>query len=159
MILQALTHYYDRLKDDPESGIPPFGFGREPISWALVLDRDGNLVQIRDLREAGTRTKIAKRLVVPQAVIRSSTKFTPNFMWDNTGYVLGVDAKGKPEQSATQFDAFRSFHHLMGDGSPDKGMQAVLRFLDGEARLRVMQHPNWDEIAGVTKEAVFCATI
>ncbi|HUW31637.1 MAG TPA: type I-C CRISPR-associated protein Cas8c/Csd1, partial [Planctomycetota bacterium] len=64
MILQALTHYYDRLKDDPESGIPPFGFGREPISWALVLDRDGNLVQIRDLREAGTRTKIAKRLVV-----------------------------------------------------------------------------------------------
>ena len=51
MMLQALNGYYDRMANDPESGMPPFGTSIENISFALVLDADGNLKDIEDLRE------------------------------------------------------------------------------------------------------------
>lgn len=56
MILQALHGYYERMSEDPDSGMPPYGTSMENISFALVLDGDGNLRGIEDLREQGARS-------------------------------------------------------------------------------------------------------
>ncbi|NCC05949.1 MAG: hypothetical protein EOM37_18350, partial [Proteobacteria bacterium] len=48
MILQALYGYYERMSADSESGMPPYGTSMENISFALVLDGNGNLRGIED---------------------------------------------------------------------------------------------------------------
>ena len=67
MILQALKAYYDRLARDPESDIPRFGYSREKISWAIVIDREGNLVPpLLDLRQSVFDEKKKKERKTPE---------------------------------------------------------------------------------------------
>ena len=42
MILQALTQYYNRLKDEEGIDIPEFGYSKEKISFSIVIN-DVNL--------------------------------------------------------------------------------------------------------------------
>ena len=145
MILQALNEYYERLRNDPQIDIPEPGFSRQGIHFCLVLDTDGNLVgDPLDLREG----RNAKNLIVPQAVKRSSG-IAANFLWDNTGYVLGVDEKGKPERTAETFAAFKELQHIIGDPVKDEGMQAVMRFLDSWAAEKASTFSLWKEMAGL----------
>lgn len=148
MILQALNQYYERLKGDPQSDIPLFGFGKQKIHFALVLNEEGNLVQTRDIREVPKNKPVPVSLTVPQIGKKRSVDIEPNFMWDNTGYVLGQDAKGKDARSLKCFEAFRKLHHDLCDGMNDTGMTAVLRFLDswkpGDTPILV----SWEEMAG-----------
>ena len=92
MIIQALNECYERLKQDPNSNIPPLGFSREKIYFALVLDPSGKLVDVNDLREKQDKKNIPKELVVP-AGSKKASGIESNFMWGNTGYVLGKDKK------------------------------------------------------------------
>src|SRR3990172_7182054 len=105
MILQALKEYYDRRASDPESGIAPVGWERKEIPFVIVLDRNGNLIQIEDTREGEGKKKRAKAFLVPQAVKKTSG-VAANLLWDVAGYVFGVDQKGKPERAADQRKAF-----------------------------------------------------
>jgi CRISPR-associated protein Csd1 len=148
MILQALNQYYERLKDDPQSNIPLFGFGKQKIHFALVLNKEGNLVQTRDIREVPKNKPVPVSLTVPQIGKKRSVDIEPNFMWDNTGYVLGQDAKGKDERSLKCFKAFRKLHHDLCDGTNDTGMTAVLRFLDSWRPGDAPMLQNWEEMAG-----------
>lgn len=129
MILPALNCYYKRLEKDTNVDIPLLGFSSKGISFALLLNREGNLLQVLDLRETQGKRLLPKQMIVPEAVIKS-VNIAANFMWDNTGYVLGADNKGKPERSMKTFEAFKKLHHDIGEGLDDEGMAAVLRFLD-----------------------------
>ncbi|MBN1827604.1 MAG: type I-C CRISPR-associated protein Cas8c/Csd1 [Deltaproteobacteria bacterium] len=148
MILQALNHYYERLKEDPETDIPLFGFGKQKIHFALVINEDGKLVQIRDLREKPKNKPIPISLTVPQIGKKRSVDIEPNFMWDNTGYVLGRDAKGNDARALKSFQAFKKLHHDIGNSLEDRGMKAVLRFLDSWNPDDAQALENWDEKAG-----------
>lgn len=148
MILQALNTYYDRLREDSESGIAMPGFAPQKISYALVIDREGELVEIQDIRDTSGKKPRPVQLKVPEATIRTSTKIAPNFMWDNTGYVLGFDDKGKPERTRQTFEAFKSLHHEIGDAISDPGMAAVLRFLDSWNPQKRPAQFDWEEIVG-----------
>ena len=130
MILQALDQYYERLKDDPQADIPLFGFGKQKIHFALVLNKEGKLIQIRDLREKPKNKPVPISLTLPQIGKKRAVDIAPIFMWDNTGYVLGRDAKGKEARALKCFEAFRQLHHDLGDNMQDQGMQAILGFLD-----------------------------
>jgi CRISPR-associated protein Csd1 len=145
MILQALTQYYARLRDDPQVNVPRPGFSRQGVHFCLTLDSKGRLVgDPLDLRKDNT----PKNLIVPQAVKRSSGIF-PNFLWDNTGYALGADAKGQPERTREAFSAFKSLHHTIGDSFEDIGMQALLSFLDAWDPQKVTDLPLWEEMCGL----------
>ena len=97
MILQALSGYYDRLKDSSDTDIPLLGFGRQKIHFAVVINGRGELLQIRDIRETLKKKQVPKQLTVPEGVKRASN-IAPNFMWDNTGYVLGaVNKENSPK--------------------------------------------------------------
>ncbi len=147
MILQALNAYYNRLREDHMSGIALPGFAPQKISYALVIDLEGRLVEIQDIRDTSGKKPRPIPLMVPEAVIRS-VGVASNFLWDNTGYVLGMDDKGKPERTRQTFEAFRALHHEIGDGIADPGMQAVLRFLDSWNPVNLPSGYDWQEIVG-----------
>ena len=147
MILQALNKYYERLKYDPQTDIPLFGFGRKPISFALVIDGTGKLIQVRDIREKPKNKSVPVSLTVPQIGKKRSMDITPNFMWDNTGYVLGADAKGIDER-IQHFQAFKKLHHTLGNELSDRGMIAVLHFLDSWNPNHAQNLEHWEEMIG-----------
>jgi CRISPR-associated protein Csd1 len=142
MILQALNEYYGRLRDDPQIDIPEPGFSRQAIHFCLILDIEGKLVdEPLDLRHGNT----AKNLVVPQAAKRSSG-IAANFLWDNTGYVLGADSKGRSKRTLSAFEAFKALQHEIGDEVQDEAIQAVLTFLEAWKPQEAAHFSLWDEM-------------
>lgn len=124
--LNELCHFYERMTGDPASGMPPPGMTAEPISFALVISEDGKLVQVEDLRDSKGRSM---RRFVPASVKRS-VNIASNFLWDNTGYALGVDGKGKAERTAQTFAAFRDLHQTLLARSESLHARALLAFLE-----------------------------
>ena len=110
MILQALKEYYDRKAADPDSGIAPLGWEWKEIPYLIVLDREGNLVNVEDTQEMVGKKLRAHSFRVPQSVKRSSG-VRSYFLWDNVEYVAGVDCKGKPERVSEQHAAFMEKLH------------------------------------------------
>lgn len=123
--LNELCRFYDRLSADPDSGMPPEGMTAEQIGFALVIAPDGSLVRVADLRDSKGRPG---RRFVPAAVKRA-VNIAPNFLWDNTGYVLGVDGKGKPTRTAKTFAAFRELHEGLLGAAESPHARALLAFL------------------------------
>jgi len=146
MILHSLNDYYHRLADDPAVDIPRLGFSRQKISFALVINGEGELLQIIDIRENNGKKSVPRQLVVPEAVIKS-VNIAANFLWDNASYVLGADIKGKPERVKQTFSAFKDLHNEIGKDLNDEGMAAVLRFLDRWNPEEAPRLSYWAEIA------------
>lgn len=143
MILQALTDYYERLLADPKIDVSEFGFGRQGVHFALSLDRDGNLVgRPLDLRDEKGRSR---RIEVPGPVMRASG-IRSNFTWDNTGYVLGADGKGKPERTAETHAAFKALAFEVLEGVEDEGASALLAFLEKWTPERALELPDWEAV-------------
>jgi CRISPR-associated protein Csd1 len=141
MILQALYEYYQRK---PE--LPGQGFEEKEIPFLIVLDDHGRFVHIEDTREGEGKKKAAKRFLVPQAIKRT-VGVAANLFWDNSGYVLGEDNKGKPERLAEQAFTFKqAIRNLQIEGDP--GVNAVLRFLDNpdEKARAIAAASHWPEI-------------
>lgn len=136
--IHALADYYERLAADPSQGVARLGFSIEKISFCVVLTPGGKLHQVQDIRveeEIGGKTKKTvlkpKLLSVPDRGGRSGTLIKSNFLFDNTGYALGVDGKGKPARSREAFEAFRDLHtKMLGRCKGDRGLKALCKFLD-----------------------------
>ncbi len=145
MILQALHGYYERMCADLDSGMPPYGMSMEDISFALVLDAEGKLQGIDDLRELeGKKLRPRKRLVpIPE---KKGNGIKPNFLWDTTSYVLGKDNKGNQERTDHCHVAFIE-HVKSYCESSDSGLASVLKFLEhGEKDISCFS--NFEEVMG-----------
>ena len=143
MILQALTQYYDALNARGEIDAP--GWGRPKISYALQLRENGELAQVIPLLhevDAGKKKVFRPRedIRLPAAVKRSSG-VASNFMWDNSAYLLGIDAKGKPERSLQCFHAAAELHHKLLDTVDSPFAHAILSFFDTWQPAEAAQHP------------------
>ncbi|MDO3377604.1 type I-C CRISPR-associated protein Cas8c/Csd1 [Geoalkalibacter halelectricus] len=149
MILQALNGYYERMAENPDSGMPPFGTSIESISFALVLDVNGVLQNVEDLREIENGKARARKLPVPAAVTRTSG-VKSNFLWDKSSYVLGADAEGATEKNQERFAAFQDFLQHVGAEIDDPGFSAVVKFLRdwdrGRAEDVIGQFAPWEEV-------------
>ena len=149
MILQALVRYYEDLAKQGKIARP--GWAKSKINYALCINARGELEQVIPLLEdSGGKKPQPKRMDLPAAVKRT-VGIAPNFLWDNASYLLGVDAKGKPERSVKCFEACRTFHHLLLDGADSTAAKGILAFLDGWEPLKAKEHPalrgNYDAIA------------
>src|SRR4051794_33766408 len=98
-LLPALIAYYKRLETDPDQGVAEYGFSREKIHFAVVLEPDGTFFSLDDIRDRNEKGKPIPRLIlVPDGGGRSGIGLNPFFCWDNTGYALGRDDKGKHDR-------------------------------------------------------------
>jgi len=149
-LLPALIAYYQRLETDPGESVAEYGFSREKIHFAVVLEPDGSLFGLNDIRERNEKGKPIPSLhLVPDGGGRAGIGLKPFFCWDNTGYALGRDNKDKPERAAAMFAEFRKLHLAQREElAGDEGFTALCRFLEQWDPARAEEFPNWEEAAG-----------
>lgn len=151
MILQRLNDLYDRLLtrydeagSKPVCLVPSFGFSDEKIGYLLVLNEQGHLKDVITNRAQVRKGKKIqdedRRMRVPCAFGRSG-KFTEKafregknvafFLWDKPEFLLGVTLEGKKvEKADLPFRAFKAKHTELIGATDDKGLKAVLGFLE-----------------------------
>lgn len=147
MILQALTRHYEDLLKRGDIAVP--GWSLIPISFALCLDADGELMQVIPTMEEKTQGK--KTVLRPQektlpAAVKRSSDVAANFLWDNSTYLLGVDQKGKPERSRERFAAAAALHHAVLDGVDSPMARAILAFFDTWQPESAAAHPALQDL-------------
>lgn len=146
MILQALVDYYESLVETGEAARP--GWSPVKVSYALCIDKEGKLLEVIPLKVEQTKGK--KTVLVPQeksvpAPVKRSSGISPNFLCDNSSYILGVDDKGKGERTLDCFSACRELHKkLLSDVLTDAS-QAVLAFFDNWEPQKAAEHPALQE--------------
>lgn len=151
MILQALTQLYEDLAARGDISRP--GWSKAKISYALCLDKDGGLIQVIPQfaeAQAGKKTVLRPQTKELPAAVTRSSGVLPNFLWDNSGYLLGVDEKGKPERSLECFRACARLHHALLDDVDSAAAKAILKFFDTWQPTHAAQHPAltacWEDL-------------
>ena len=128
MILQALNEYYNRLSEQQDSAVSEPGYSPERISYEILLDEDGNVVQVNNISDTSGKKPKPRVLQVPQAEKRT-VGIKPNFLWDKTSYVLGVGLKSN--RADKEHEAFKEFHlKSIPEETDDAGLLAFRRFLE-----------------------------
>ncbi len=135
-LLAALVRAYDRLPDKPS-----FGYSAEKIGFCVVLNADGSVDGVIDLRDTDKK-RSPRVMLVPQAKKRT-VGIDPNFLWDKSAYVLGVTA-GTGKRTAEEHAAFRTRHLDWLSGTEDTGLLALRRFLESWAP-ETFASPLWPE--------------
>lgn len=126
MILQALARYYERVSTQEDSGLAPRGFSPEKISYEIVLDLEGKVVQVSDIQDVSGKKPVPATLLVPQGEKRT-VGIKSNFLWDKTSYVLGVSNNSK--RADKEHQAFRDMHVEVLANATDEGLVALRKFL------------------------------
>ena len=139
MILQALVKLYEDLAAQGKIARP--GWSPVQVSWALCLDAGGRLIQVIPLLEGQKNGgSTAQSMELPTPVARS-VNIDSNFLWDHSGYLLGIDAKGKPERSRQCFDACRRLHEQVLDGVDSPISRAILAYFSQWQPARAAENP------------------
>jgi len=145
MILQALKEYYDRKAADPDSGIAPPGFEWRAIPFLIVIDQNGNFLNLEDTREKADRQNIAKTYLVPRSEPRcGSLSYKTTFLlWDHIGYVLRhPDDERAKKQHRTWISALKE---LPAELAIEQNVNALLKFYEADGIEKVKAHANWNE--------------
>ena len=146
MILQALTQYYEDLVERGDIARP--GWSKTKVNYALCINERGELEQVVPLLEQaeGSKKPQPQRIDLP-APVKRTVGIASNFLWDNSSYLLGADAKDKkdkkdkPERSVKCFDACKQLHHRLLDATDSTASRAILAFFDGWAPDQAHAHP------------------
>jgi len=131
MIIQALKDYYDRKASDPESEIAPEGFERKGLPFLIVINEEGEFINLEDTRETISRRLTEKVFLLPRSVTRSGSKSyeKTNLLWDHIGYVLGLPTSDNKSslQHQTWLDMLNT---LPSELAADKGVAAMRKFYE-----------------------------
>ena len=142
MILQALTDYYHVLEREGKIAAP--GWGPVKVSFALGLGDDGTLEQVISIQteqQKGKKTVVAPQIISLPAPVKRTVGVAANFLCDNSGYMLGIDDKGKPRRTRECFDACRALHEQLLDGVDSPAARAVLAFFRTWDPEQAREHP------------------
>lgn len=141
MILSALADYYQRLLDDPESGVAAPGYSQEKIGYVITLSADGSVVAVDDEHDSSGKKRIPKSLSVPASFKRPGTGVKAFFLWDKPSYALGVSASSK--RSEQEHMAFKALHRQALSDNGDPGLRALLAFLDAWSPAQFPENPHF----------------
>lgn len=159
MILQALTKYYEDLAEQGRIARP--GWAKTKVSYALCINQSGELEQLIPLLEdRGGKKPLPQQFDLP-APVKRTVGIASNFLWDNSGYLLGVDSKGNAERSKKCFEACRQLHHDILDPVDSPVAKSILAFFDNWDPETAADHPalheNYESItAGANLTFRFC---
>lgn len=133
MIVNALYKYYETLLNDQDSGVSRPGLSKAKVGYCLVLSREGQLLDVVDLRVERRNKLVSREIDVPEQGKRTSG-VSSNFMCDNCTYVLGLGQKNKNDKKdriIECFEAFVQLHEKVLEGVDDEGVAALWGFLRG----------------------------
>lgn len=151
MILQALVDHYEDLLEEGKISRP--GWGKVKVSFGLNLDEDGEVIGLFSLKvpqPSGKKTVYTPRMMeVPQPVKRS-VDVNPNFLCDNSTYILGIDEKGKPARTRQCYCSCKDLHDRLLKNVETESAQAVIRFFEKWKPENAGQHSwltdNWKDL-------------
>ena len=142
MILQALARYYDDLLQQGKISAP--GWTKVKISYALDIGLDGQLKQVIPTRQdetVGKKTVQRPQEMVLPAPVKKASNISSNFLWENSGYLLGVKQKEDSKRSRKCFDNARELHHRLLDTVDSTIAKAILAFFDRWQPENAAEHP------------------
>ena len=144
MILQVLTRYYEDLLQRGEIAAP--GWSPAKISFALCLDKDGQVTQVVPTMEEitmGKKTVLRPQsMILPSAVEKTSNAhLLSNFLWDDSNHFLGIDQKGNIKRSMIAFSTAAKLHHTILDGVDSPVAKAILAYFDTWELEKAAEHP------------------
>lgn len=151
MILQALTRLFEDLTQQGKLSRP--GWSPSKISYALCLDETGELTYVVPMlreEQVGKKTQLRPTPMELPSPVTRTVGILPNFLWDNSSYLLGTDEKGKPERSRSCFQACGELHHKLLDNVDSPTGKAILSHFDTWQPEKAQQHPAladcWQEL-------------
>lgn len=152
MLLQALYDLYERFETDPDYDVAPFGRSFQKIAFIVVIDRNGDLIDIQDARQEREGRLQPQRVLVLGSTKPSGSGLNPCTLWDSAGYMLGWysekasdPAKAKKRAQET-FKAFKEKHLALEKAVRIPEFSAVCRFLETWRPERCKDYPLLDEL-------------
>lgn len=152
MILQALTTYYEQLR---QQGImsPPGWDDHLKVSFQLRISTDGQLLDVVDCRQLVSEGSKAIPIEIkgPCHDKRSGTNPPSYFLCDNAKYLLGIckeegkkeeDRKKEREKAAARFENCKALHHCILSTCDSVASKAVLSFFDQWVPKKGYDHPS-----------------
>jgi CRISPR-associated protein Csd1 len=141
VILQRLAEHYDRIVASGAAKLAPPGYSLQKVSFCIVLEVDGRLNGFEDMRRQEGKQPRPQTLIVPGQSKPPGSGFSPRFLWDNAGYLLGfaLDA-AKAERAPKEFASFRDAHLAQESAIAHPAFSAVCSFLRGWYPERCEQH-------------------
>lgn len=148
MILQALVRCYESLAAARKLEKP--GWSMVKVSWGLELTPEGQIERLWPLELADEKGKKRPQLVKLPVPVKRAVGIIPNFLCDNSSYILGRDNKGKPERSLECFMACAEKHRELLTEVAHPMAKAILRFFASwnpqSAEENAALAPEWEEI-------------
>jgi CRISPR-associated protein Csd1 len=152
MILQALYDYYQRKASDPDSNIAPRGFEWKEIPFIIVINKEGNFINLEDTRTGEWRQRRAKSFLVLKMKGRPGSKASEiaNVLWDHWGYVLGQpkdETEKAKEDAKKQNNTFVTQVKQLSVKYPGNDQfAAVCKLYNQEDQIqKILEHENWKE--------------
>lgn len=160
MILQALVAHYEDLVRQDKLSRP--GWSPAKVSYGLELGENGELKEVVNLKTEqtkGKKTVLAPREMKIPTPVKRTVGIVPNFLCDNSSYLLGVDAKGKPQRSMDCFSASKALHEELLADLTSPMAKAVLGFFRTWDPGAAKEHPAlkdcWEDVIS-GGNLVFC---
>lgn len=142
MILQALTRYYETLREMDQIA-PPY-YASANISFGIYLRENGELMELMPLRSQVTRgsktIERPKALDAPVGEVKA-VGIVSNFLWDSANYLLGLDTKGNAKRTLECFEAAKDLHLHILDGLPSKTAKAICAYFRNWQPEDAASHP------------------
>lgn len=150
MILKALCNYYERRRDV----LPPYKKEFKQLHFIIAIDPEGRFVRFEDMRTEDRKSAAA--FMVERHVSRTSGK-SPNFLYDNCSYVLGIG--DKPKDCAEKLNCFRELVAKVHKAAPSNPRaRALYAFYHQlwDTNLQLMSQDSlWPQIANGLENGVF----
>ena len=148
MILQSLNSYYERLTEDENVDISPYGYSPQKIVFSIVIDLNGKLIKFADQRREDGKKLIPRMLQVFGGAKPPGSGLNPCFLWDNAAYLLGYKLEDtKPERTLKAFEASREYHLSYEKEINHPAYSAVCRFLESWNPEKAAEYPELEEAA------------
>jgi CRISPR-associated protein Csd1 len=142
LILQALNDHYQRLLEEEDSGIAPPGYSAAKVSYALILNLDGDIVDILTLPKVQGKKSIPKILLVPEQAMRTSG-VSANILCDNSSYMIGIEKNkdGEIKVSQEKYADFKKKNECFLREIKSSDVVAVKAFLEKWNPEDALSHP------------------